>query len=324
MSTATTVPETYELQGDHAVETLRRTGRGRLVKNAIKRFRAADGFSHTRSLAFITMLAILPGFIALVGLTQILHATAFRRVVEASLVKLAPGPAGKVLTQAFSQGTSSGRTALVAGLAAAIFSGTVAMGQVERGANRIYGIERDRRTLRKYATAFLLAISVGVLSVVAVLLMVAGGALGDALGRQGGWSDALTTTLSILRWPIAAILVVVSFAVLFKLAPRRHQPAASWLAVGAVVSVILWIAFTGLLALYVSGNSTFGQTYGPLTGIIAALLWSFLTALALFLGIAFAAQLEAVRAGVPRPDAAPGLQEEGLPGDLPLAPARQG
>jgi hypothetical protein len=30
-------------------------------------------------------------------------------------------------------------------------------------------------------------------------------------------------------------------------------------------------------------------------------VWAFLTALALFLGVAFAAQLEAVRAGVPQP-----------------------
>jgi uncharacterized BrkB/YihY/UPF0761 family membrane protein len=60
--------------------------------------------------------------------------------------------------------------------------------------------------------------------------------------------------------------------------------------------------FTGLLALYLGASSgTFGQTYGPLTGMIAILVWAFLTALALYLGIAFAAQLEAVRAGVPGP-----------------------
>src|SRR6266508_2779069 len=39
-------------------------------------------------------------------------------------------------------------------------SGT-AMGQVERGANRIYGVERDRPTLRKYAVGILLACSAG-------------------------------------------------------------------------------------------------------------------------------------------------------------------
>jgi uncharacterized BrkB/YihY/UPF0761 family membrane protein len=95
---------------------------------------------------------------------------------------------------------------------------------------------------------------------------------------------------------------VVAFAVLFREAPRRRQPSWSWLAVGSGMSVLLWFVFTGLLALYLDASSgTFGQTYGPLTGMIAILVWAFLTALALYLGIAFAAQLEAVRAGVPEP-----------------------
>jgi uncharacterized BrkB/YihY/UPF0761 family membrane protein len=96
--------------------------------------------------------------------------------------------------------------------------------------------------------------------------------------------------------------MVAAFALLFRAAPRRRQPAPSWLAVGSGLAVLLWFAFTGLLALYLSAaSSTFGRTYGPLTGVIAILLWTFLISLALYLGVAFAAQLEAVRAGVPGP-----------------------
>ena len=43
-------------------------------------------------------------------------------------------------------------------------------------------------------------------------------------------------------------------------------------------------------------SSDFGATYGPLTGVMALLLWANLTGIALFLGIAFTAQLEARRA----------------------------
>jgi uncharacterized BrkB/YihY/UPF0761 family membrane protein len=59
----------------------------------------------------------------------------------------------------------------------------------------------------------------------------------------------------------------------------------------------------------VQTSSSFGSTYGPLTGVMALLLWAYLTSIALFLGIAFAAQLEAVRAGVRESD--PGDPEEG-------------
>jgi uncharacterized BrkB/YihY/UPF0761 family membrane protein len=67
------------------------------------------------------------------------------------------------------------------------------------------------------------------------------------------------------------------------------------------VSLALWLLVTGLLALYVAWGASFGTTYGPLTGVFALLLWANLSSVALFLGIAFAAQLEAVRAGVPTP-----------------------
>ena len=58
---------------------------------------------------------------------------------------------------------------------------------------------------------------------------------------------------------------------------------------------------TGGLATYVHLSSSFGSTYGPLAGIIALLLWSLLSAIALFYGVAVCAQLEALRAGHPDP-----------------------
>jgi uncharacterized BrkB/YihY/UPF0761 family membrane protein len=71
--------------------------------------------------------------------------------------------------------------------------------------------------------------------------------------------------------------------------------------VGGAITLVLWLVFTGLLALYVASSSSFGEVYGPLTGVVALLVWSQLSAVALLLGIAFAAQLEAVRAGVSSP-----------------------
>ena len=54
------------------------------------------------------------------------------------------------------------------------------------------------------------------------------------------------------------------------------------------------------LALYMDATDSFGAMHGPIAGTIGVLLWTFCTSIALFLGLAFAAQLEAVRAGVPR------------------------
>jgi uncharacterized BrkB/YihY/UPF0761 family membrane protein len=115
---------------------------------------------------------------------------------------------------------------------------------------------------------------------------------------------------TIGSWPAGVALAWASFTVVLERAPRRRQPAYSWLAIGSGVSLTLWVLLTGLLALYVVKSGSFGTTYGPLTGIFALLLWANLSSVALFLGIAFAAQLEAVRAGVPAPASADPLMME--------------
>ena len=305
MTTASEVPRTYgELEGDEALDSLRRTGRRRLIEDSVVRFRAADGFSHSRALAFQTTLTLLPALIAVVGLAAALDQDEFTRVVRETIQSIAPGAAGEILTDALRQGSTaagreSGETALAAGAVAATAAGTTAMAQVERGANRIYGVERDRPFLSKYLRALLLAMTAGVLAVLSLILLVGGSAIRDAVT----WSESIDTVWRIARWPLGLAFAVTAVALLFEYAPRRRQPEASWLAVGAGVSASLWLVFVGVLYLFLEATNSFGATYGPLAGTIAVLLWTFLTSIALFLGLAFAAQLEAVRAGVPGPRA---------------------
>ena len=303
MSTATAVPRTRgELEGDEALETLLRTGRRRLLVDTLARFRAADGFSHSRALAFQFTLTLVPALIAVVGLAAALDQDSFRRVVEATVTDLAPGAAGEILTDALRQGTGaaereSGENALIGGFLAALIAGTQAMAQIERGANRIYGTERDRPFARKYLVALAVALSAGVLALLSLVVLVGGSAIRDA----AGWSDGFDSFWSVARWPLGLAFVIVSVSILFEYSPRRQQPEPSWLAFGAGVSALLWLAFMGVLALYIDATESFGETYGPLAGTIGVLLWAFLTSVALFGGLAFAAQLEAVRAGIDAP-----------------------
>jgi YihY family inner membrane protein len=298
MSTATAVPETYDLEGDDALKTLRSTGLKQLATDAFDRFRAADGFSHTRALAFAVALAMVPFMIAFVGFTTTLDQQRFSDAVKKRVEQVAPGPASQIVSQAFRQGEKSakdggGSAALWIGLIATLLAATTAMGQVERGANRIYGIEQDRPTLDKYRHGFVLTITAGLLIVLATGFLIGGGTIAAALGIEG----ALDTVWSLLRWPLGIALVIAAFALLFQRSPRRRQPDISWLAFGSGLSVVLWLVFTGLLAIYLTASRSFGETYGPLAGFIGVLLWSFLTSLALYLGLAFAAQLEAIRSG---------------------------
>ena len=300
MSVAQQVPETWELTGDDARETLRTTGRGRLLRDAFVRFRASDGFSHSRSLAFVISLLLVQGVIVLVGVAAALGDTDVSATIVRSINEAIPGPAGKALTHAVFRAYLTGRSGqyvvlFVVGVAALV-TATTLMGQVERALNRLYGIEQDRPTLHKYGRALVLALTAGLLAVVAFAMFAVGHSIGQGIGN-----DTAAQVWRFIRWPLAFVLMAASIALLFRWSPRRHQPAWSWLAFGSTVSVVLWSLTTLGLGLFFEASTTFSATYGPLAGMMALLLWALLSSVAILFGAAVVAQLEAVRAGVAAP-----------------------
>lgn len=315
-----------ELSGDEALTALRHYGGRKLLLDAFARFRYADGFSHARSLGYQVVLGIVPFLVAVVGAAATVHTDAVGRVVELTLTKIVPGDSADLIADAFAETRRSAASgtwtavAMWAGLVFAVLNLASAMAQIERGANRIYGIERDRPFAHKYGRSLLLALAAGMPMVLGFLALVAGDAVGDALvealgrpvGRLGWWHA--------MDIPVGVLLAWVASAVILRWSPRRAQPGYTWLAFGSAVHLVLWVGSTWLLTVYVAHSGSFGALYGPLTAFVALLLWANLTGVALFLGIAFAAQLEAARAGITdamHPDPGPG----GAADDEPSAPS---
>lgn len=304
MSSVLRVPQTAILPasqttGRTARQTMQNAGPRALLTQSFLRFRYGDGFSHARALALQLALAMIPLVIAFVGLSTTLGTTKLGETLRRALLALTPGSSGDAVSQSLSQpaGGHGGQVALYAGLGTALLALTTAMGQVERGANRIYGIRRDHPGPVKYARAALLAVIGGIPALLGFLVVIAGGALADAV--QVVYGSGRTTVL-VLRWPVGVLLLLGALAVMVARAPRRTQPGRDWLLVGSGFSLVLWLGFSVLLATYLHSSGSFGAVYGPLTGVVALLLWCQLTAIALLFGIAVGAQVEALRGGLPQ------------------------
>lgn len=309
MTTARVVPVTTEMDGEEldaedAWHLSRRIGVRRLLVDSFVRFRYADGFSHSRALALQVALSVVPFLLALSGLAADIDHERPARVLSRTIERLSPGGGSQdALASAVGGqgGDRAGEIALALGLFFSLLSMTTAMAQIERGTNRIYGIGRDRPAVWKYGRALVLTAILAVPAGTTFLLIVAGGSFAEAMRSTYGWSDTTVDVWNTARWPLGLALLVFTIAVLLDHAPRRRQPALSWLALGAGVSVLLSMVATGLLAAYVQLSGSFGATYGPLGGMFALLLWSLLSSIALFAGAAVCAQLEFLRAGQRHP-----------------------
>ncbi|MFC9328671.1 YihY/virulence factor BrkB family protein [Kitasatospora sp. NPDC057015] len=293
------------LSGDEAVSALHRYGRWQLARDAFVRFRYADGFSHARALAFQTTLSLVPFLIAVVGLSATLHTEQIGRVIELSVERLTSGPSTgvvrEVLERSRDRADDGGEAALWLGALFSLVNLATAMCQIERGANRIYGLERDRPFHRKYLRGLLMALTAGLPLGLGFVLLTTGGVVADAAAEVYGFTHTTVVAWAVLRWPVGVLLALLAASVIFRRAPRRAQPGYTWLAFGAAVYLVLWTALTWALTVYLGVSGSFDAVYGPLSFFVSLLLWAYLTAVALFLGLAFAAQLEAARAGSPAP-----------------------
>lgn len=297
MSTASFVPSTVDLDLDDVRPTLQSVSVKSLMRDSFLRFRKADGFSFARSLAFQVTFALIPTVILIVAVSARVGDAGLQSAIREIITSVAPGPASDMLLQAFEQGSESGGStaAIVVGGSAGLIAAVTAMAQLQRGATRIYGIDTDRSTLRRYAVATALTLTVGIMISAAFLAIVVGGNVSEIFSNQvaGVWSWA--------RWVGGILLLTASLALLFKVVPNRRQPAVTWLAMGGATAGIAWLIVTIGLAVYLNASSSFGETYGPLAGFMGLMLWSQLSSIGVLFGLAVAAQLEASRAGVPSP-----------------------
>ena len=97
---------------------------------------------------------------------------------------------------------------------------------------------------------------------------------------------------SIARWPMAFVAVLLFFALIYYLAPNLDQRRWQWVTPGSVLGGLMWIALSGLFALYTTFSDSYTKTYGTLAGGIVLLLWLNYTAWAILFGAELNSELD--------------------------------
>jgi membrane protein len=121
------------------------------------------------------------------------------------------------------------------------------------------------------------------------------GPLAHAVGNAIGLGSTSVTLWNWLKWPILLVIVAAMIAVLYYIAPNVKQPGLRWLTPGSAAALIAWLVASALFALYVAHFASYNKTYGSLGGVVALLVWLWVSNLALLFGLEFDAELERTR-----------------------------
>jgi membrane protein len=260
--------------------------------------------------AFYTILALSPTLAALVSLYG-LFADA-ERVTDfpAALSGLLPPNIIDVLRDQVQTVGHHARGTLGAtlgiSLALSLWSANRAAKALIDALNIVYG-ERERRGLVRLNLASLcVAASAVVMAVIAL-----GGTVVLPLVLQSiALASVTETLLRIVRWPFLLAVGTLALALLYYLAPDRERPRWRWVSSGSAAASVLWLICSILFSWYATHVANFGRTYGSLGGIVALMLWLWLSIVVILLGAEIDAEMEE-KVGE-RPSNEPG--RAGLPG----------
>jgi membrane protein len=186
--------------------------------------------------------------------------------------------------------------ALIAvGGALALWSATGAMTTLMTALNQTYEREDTRSFLRKRLVA-LAMLALAFLAFGLVLgLLVLGPHLSDWVGEAVGLESVVGWVWWVAQWPILILGLLAVFAGIYYLAPNLEHRRFTFVTPGAVLAVVVWLAASGLFALYVSMFGSYNKTWGTLSAVIIMLTWLWLSGLALLLGAEVNAEVERSR-----------------------------
>jgi membrane protein len=242
----------------------------------------------SQQVAYSSLLAFFPAMIALIAFLDLIGA--YGALLD-FLDPIAPKSVTSIIHQ-LERDTGNASVVLVAlGIFGALWAGSGAMSSVVKAVNRAYDREETRPLWKVRLISLVLVLASGTVLAGDLLLIVLGGKVGDAIAARANFSDAFTWFWNLARWPIAFTVVLLLFALIYYLAPNQDE-RWRWISTGSLVGSLMWLALSGLFALYTSFSSSYTRTYGSLASGIVLLLWLNYSAWAVLFGAELNSELD--------------------------------
>ena len=268
---------------------LKRAGREALADN-ITNLAAA--------LAYYAFLAIPSALLVALGVFSLLAGPDTVASLVDTLGKVMPGQATSLLRSNLTNMThnqAAGVAIISVGGLLAVWSLGGAMQNVMWALNVAYDRKETRGFVRRRLAAWAMLLLVLVGFALSFGLLVLGPQLSKWIGDAVGEGTLVNAVWWAAQWPILIGGLLFAFAGILYLGPNVEHPRWRFLTFGAVVAVTIWLAASGLFALYVSMFGSYNKTWGTLSAVVVLLTWFWLSGLALLLGAEINAEAERSR-----------------------------
>ena len=268
------------------------------LKRTFKQFSTDNLSDWAAALTYYGVLSIFPGAVVLVSILGLLSSDG-QKTVQDTLGEITGNKqiedlVNTVLSQVKSTG-GAGFAAIV-GIVLAFWSASGYVAAFMRASNAVYDGPEGRPIWKTLPIRVGVTAVIGVMLVASAFIVVFTGDVARVVGDKLHIGGAAVAVWSVAKWPVLVILVSLMFAILYWASPNAKTGGFRWVSPGGIFAVVLWLAASAAFAIYLANFANYSKTYGTLGGVIAFLVWLWISNIAVLLGAEFDAELERGRA----------------------------
>lgn len=235
-------------------------------------------------LSYYFAFALLPALLFLTSLLGLLPILDLMPHLMGYVDRVLPGDAASLIKKSLAEVVSGASGGLLSiGALAALVAASSGMLSIMRALNAAHGTADLRTWWRKRLIALALTLALALFMLTALVLLVLGGRLGEAVGGFMGLDPLFAVVWRVVHLPVVMVLALTCLMLVYYLAPASRR-AWSWITPGSAFAVVSWAVMSLGLRFYVEYFDTYNAAYGSIGGLILLMLWLYCSGVTLLVG----------------------------------------
>jgi membrane protein len=258
------------------------------LKRTVAEFKEDNLSDWAAALTYYGLLSLFPALIAMVSLIGLVgDPKSTTSTLTEIITEIGPASAAETFKgpiESIASNQSTAGLALVLGLAVALWSASGYVGAFTRASNVIYETPEGRPFWKLRPLQIAVTLAMILMMALLALGLVLTGPVVEAVAGPIGLGDTAVTVWNVAKWPAMVAIFIVMVDVLYYATPNVKMRGFKWVTAGSLVAIAVWGVASALFAFYVANFGSYDKTYGTLGGLIALLVWFWISNLAILFG----------------------------------------